>query len=323
MAIQASTPIKSGHKMHYKLSQLIGIQLDSTQHKEKIISAIGGFISIFFVLLITSSIVGMQSAGLIVASMGASAVLLFAVPHGPLSQPWPIAGGHLLSAIIGVSCYILIADLVLAASLAVGISIAAMYYFRCIHPPGGATALSAVVGGHEVHSLAYEYVISPVLYNVLAIIFIAIVFNYFFPWRRYPAVFAKQIEVKKDTNAIDNSVDVIPKADLEYALKSMGSFTDISEAELEMIYTRASQHQLEIHLTPENIILGHYYLHGKNDGSGVIKRVIDESSDDKDMIIYKVITGPERKKTQTTTRSEFSVWAKHEVIFKEDKWSIK
>ena len=155
--------------MQYKLIQLLGIQLDSTEHKEKIISAIGGFISIFFVLLISSSIVGMNSSGLIVASMGASAVLLFAVPHGPLSQPWPVAGGHLLSAIVGVSCYLIIPNLVLAASLSVGISIAVMYYFRCIHPPGGATALSAVVGGNQVHLLGYEYVISPVLYNVLAI----------------------------------------------------------------------------------------------------------------------------------------------------------
>ena len=310
--------------MQYKLIQLLGIQLDSTQHKEKIISAIGGFISIFFVLLISSSIVGMNSSGLIVASMGASAVLLFAVPHGPLSQPWPVAGGHLLSAIVGVSCYLIIPNLVLAASLSVGISIAVMYYFRCIHPPGGATALSAVVGGNQVHLLGYEYVISPVLYNVLAILLVAIMFNYIFPWRRYPAALAKQNPAKKYANVkVSSSINVIPKVDLEYALKSMRSFTDISEIELEQIYKTASQHELETHLSPENIILGHYYLHGKNDGSGVIKRVIDESCDEKDMIIYKVITGPERKKTEASTREEFSVWAKHEVIFKEDKWSIK
>ena len=309
--------------MQYKLSQLLGIQLDSTQHKEKILSAIGGFISIFFVLLITSSFVGMQSAGLIVASMGASAVLLFAVPHGPLSQPWPVFGGHILSAIVGVSCYVLIKDTILAASLAVGLSIAIMYYCRCIHPPGGATALSAVVGGHEIHQLGYTFIVSPVLYNVLTIIIVAIVFNYFFPWRRYPAALSKAKEIKNNTNDKDTPIGIIPKEDLEYALKSMGSFTDISEAELEKIYTRASQHQLGKHLKPEDIILGHYYLHGKNDGNGVIKRVIDESSDDKDMIIYKVITGPERKKTQATSREAFSIWAKHEVIYQEDKWRIK
>ncbi|MCK5667362.1 MAG: HPP family protein [Thiotrichaceae bacterium] len=309
--------------MQYKLIQLLGIQLDNTQHKEKIISATGGFISIFFVLLITSSIVGMQSAGLIVASMGASAVLLFAVPQGPLSQPWPVAGGHLLSALVGVSCYLIIPNLILAASLAVGISIAVMYYFRCIHPPGGATALAAVVGGKQIHLLGYEYVISPVLYNVLAILLVAIAFNYMFPWRRYPAALAKQQQLKKDSKVKESSIGIIPRSDLEYALKSMRSFTDISEIELEQIYKTASQHELATHLAPEHIILGHYYLHGKNDGSGVIKRVIDESCDAKDMIIYKVITGPERKKTEASSREEFSIWAKHEVIYKEDKWSIK
>ena len=149
-------------------------------------------------------------------------------------------------------------------------------------------------------------------------------FNYIFPWRRYPAALAKQNPVKKDANVkVSSSINVIPKVDLEYALKSMRSFTDISEIELEQIYKTASQHELETHMSPENIILGHCYLHGKNDGSGVIKRVIDESCDEKDMIIYKVITGPERKKTEASTREEFSVWAKHEVIFKEEKWSIK
>lgn len=309
--------------MYNKLIQFIGIQSDNTQHKEKIISATGGFISIFFILFITSSIVGMESAGLIVASMGASAVLLFAVPHGPLSQPWPLAGGHLLSAIVGVSCYVWVPNILLAASLAVGSSIAVMYYFRCIHPPGGATALSAVVGGEQVHSLGYEFVLSPVLYNVLVILLLAFIFNYFFPWRRYPAALAKQEKLKSESKVKNNTIGTIPKADLEYALKSMRSFTDISATELEQIYTTASEHELNTHLLAEDIILGHYYLHGKNNDSGVIKRVIDESCDDKDMIIYKIITGPECKDTQATTREEFANWAKHEVIFEKDKWSIK
>ncbi len=87
----------------------------------------------------------------------------------------------------------------------------------------------------------------------------------------------------------------------------MRSFTDISATELEQIYTTASEHELNTHLLAEDIILGHYCLHGKNDDSGVIKRVIDESCDDKD--------GPECKDTHATTREEFANCAKHEVIF--------
>ena len=84
---------------------------------------------------------------LVVASMGASAVLLFAVPHGPLSQPWALIGGHMVSAFIGVSCATLVPDTITAAALAVGLAIGAMHLLRCIHPPGGATALAAVVSG--------------------------------------------------------------------------------------------------------------------------------------------------------------------------------
>src|SRR5690625_7242859 len=80
------------------------------------------------------------------ASMGATAVLLFAVPHGALSQPWAVVGGHVVSAIVGVTCQLLIPNLFWAAALSVGVAVAAMYYLRCIHPPGGATALAAEIG---------------------------------------------------------------------------------------------------------------------------------------------------------------------------------
>ena len=79
------------------LIKYLGIQKDTTAHKEKFISAIGGFLGIFLILHITNYFVPGIAGALIVASMGASAVLLFAVPHGPLSQPWPLIGGHIIS----------------------------------------------------------------------------------------------------------------------------------------------------------------------------------------------------------------------------------
>ena len=119
--------------------------------------------------------------------MGASAVLLFAVPHGALSQPWNVFGGHVLSAIIGVSCAMLFSNEIIAASAAVGIAIGVMHYLRCIHPPGGATALAAVIGGEATHALGYQFVITPVLINALVMLAVAVAFNFAFPWRRYPA----------------------------------------------------------------------------------------------------------------------------------------
>ena len=129
-----------------KIAHFIGVQLDTTNHVEKLISAAGGFIGILLILQVTHFFIPGVAAALIVASMGASAVLLFAVPHGPLSQPWPLIAGHVISASIGVTVRLYVPDMFLAGALAVGLSIGVMYYLRCIHPPGGASALAAVVG---------------------------------------------------------------------------------------------------------------------------------------------------------------------------------
>ena len=309
--------------MKKDILSLLGVQLDTTEHKEKIISALGGGISILMIVSVTSLFIQFDNAGLIVASMGASAVLLFAVPHGPLSQPWAVFVGHMVSAFIGVSCNLSFSEPVMAASLAVGISIGVMYYFRCIHPPGGATALTAVMGGPDIHSLGFQFIFTPVLINVILILLTAYLFNYFFTWRRYPVAIAEQYKLKKESDQHQKQIGLIPRKDLEFALHSMQSFADITEAELEKIYHTAKLHQAESHLKPKDIKLGHYYLHGKNDGNGIIRRVIDESLDEKDMLIYKIITGPERKKTQVATRTDFANWAKYEVIFEDNKWIIK
>ena len=78
--------------------------------------------------------------------MGAATVLLFGVPHGPLSQPWALFAGNLLSAFVGVSCFMLISNTFIAAGVAVSLSMGLMFVCRCVHPPGGATALAAVIG---------------------------------------------------------------------------------------------------------------------------------------------------------------------------------
>ena len=160
-------------------------------HIEKWLSALGGMVSLLGILLISQLSLNMQGASVLVASMGASAVLLFAVPHGALSQPWPVLGGHLVSALIGVSCAKFIPLPMFAAALAVALAIGAMHYLNCIHPPGGATALSAVIGGDAIHQLGFQYVLTPVLLNVLIVLIVAILFNYPFHWRRYPLALRK------------------------------------------------------------------------------------------------------------------------------------
>ena len=218
-------------------------------HTERVVSAVGGFLGILLILLVSGHELGLQGAATVVASMGASAVLLFAVPHGSLSQPWSVVGGHLVSAVIGVTCARWIHDPLTAAALAVGLAIGAMYYLRCIHPPGGATALVAVVGGPAVHALGYGYVLAPVLLNVLVIGTVAVLVNYPFRWRRYPQRLIRPVAAPAPLHQHAGEKYVIAHSDLVYALSELDSFIDVSEGDLLRIYDLAVRHAVEPHPT--------------------------------------------------------------------------
>ncbi len=216
--------------------QLLGIEMSPVSHLERLASIGGGFVSILLILLVSRYFVGATDAMLIVASMGASAVLLFAVPHGLLAQPWPVFGGHLVSALVGVTSAQLVPEPFLAAALAVGLAIGAMHYLRCIHPPGGATALTAVVGGAGVQHLGYGFIAMPVLFNVLIILAVAVVFNYPLAWRRYPAVLQRKWAAPEQEEMPGGAYPSISHADFVYALSEIDSFIDITEQDLVRIY---------------------------------------------------------------------------------------
>jgi len=305
-----------------KFSKILGIELTPVSHAERIASAVGGFIAILCIFVVSQRLPGTPGAGILVASMGASAVLLFAVPHGQLSQPWPVLGGHIVSAIIGVSCVQLVANEIVAASAAVGLAIGAMYYLKCVHPPGGATALSAVVGGDAVRALGYQYVITPVLINVLIILVIAFLYNYLFSWRRYPVYLQRS---KKDRDAAPSAAgsDVISHGDFVYALSEVDSFIDASEYDLLRIYELATNRSRSRHLREDEIVLGGFYSNGEYGDEWSVRQVVDESlgdSADRDMLIYKVVAGPGRRSSDFMSRKEFASWAKYRLIRDEENW---
>ena len=115
----------------------------------------------------------------------ASAVLLFAVPASPLAQPWSIMGGNTVSALVGVSCALLLGPTGLAAGLAGVLAIAFMFSLRCLHPPGGAVAMTAVLGGSAVTHLGYQFAFWPVALNSALMLLAALLFNRL-ARRRYP-----------------------------------------------------------------------------------------------------------------------------------------
>src|SRR5450830_619035 len=133
---------------------------------ERLRASAGALIGILLTGLISAWALGPGAGALwLAAPMGASAVLLFAVPASPLAQPWSMVGGNLVGALVGVSCARFIEPPVLAAALAIALAIAAMFALRCIHPPSGAVALTAVLGGAPVHQAGYGFVITPVGLN--------------------------------------------------------------------------------------------------------------------------------------------------------------
>lgn len=220
-----------------KLVEMIGLRQQTVSHRERLITSLGGFCGILGVVFISDVVLDAEGAGMIIASMGASAVLLFAVPHSALAQPWNVIGGHLVSALIGISCARFIPDVLLAAAISVGVAIAAMHYLHCIHPPGGATALSAVIGGPAVHSMGYAFALQPVLMNAVVIVTIAIVFNALFDYYRYPALDDKSGTENKEH---EDHYPPIAHADLVYALSQIDTLVTASEEDLLRIYELAT-----------------------------------------------------------------------------------
>jgi CBS domain-containing membrane protein len=165
----------------------------------------------------------------LIAPMGASAVLLFAVPASPLAQPWSIIGGNLVSAIVGVTCALLISDPVDAAALAVGLAICAMFACRCVHPPSGAVALTAVLGGPSIHALGYGFVLAPVLIQSFALLSCAIVFHAL-TGHRYPHGHA----APKAVNAPPDAASFL-RADLEAVLARRSEMLDVDPDDLEAL----------------------------------------------------------------------------------------
>ena len=226
---------------------LIGFSRHRFKFREKIISTVGGFLGIFGIFMTSYWLLDPDIAVLIVPSMGATAVLLFAAPHAPFSQPWNVLGGHAFSAVVGVACWQLIPDYTIAASASVGLAIGIMYLTRCIHPPGGATALAAVIGSEKLHSLGYSYEYQPILLNAVTILLVAIVFNGAFKWRQYPAHlhFKKQASESSMIEATTQAYEPINHEDFVYALSHIDTYVDIDEGDLVKIYNLATKRHIE------------------------------------------------------------------------------
>jgi CBS-domain-containing membrane protein len=150
-------------------------------------SWLGAFLGIAAVAVINYNLLDQTSLLMLIGSFGASAVLIYGAIKSPLAQPRNLLGGHVISALIGVTAFKLLAPhLWLAAALAVATSIAVMHATKTLHPPGGATALIAVISGPKVANLGYLYALMPVGAGALIMLVVALLINNLAPRRRYP-----------------------------------------------------------------------------------------------------------------------------------------
>ncbi|OFA07482.1 HPP family protein [Duganella phyllosphaerae] len=179
-----------------------------------------------------------------IAPMGASAVLLFAVPASPLAQPWSVFGGNVVSGLVGVACVRWLGDslpMPLLGGLAVGLAIATMFMMRCIHPPGGAVALTAVLGGPVVHAAGFEFVLLTVAVDTALLVTMAIIYNNL-TGRRYPHV------QQSTTVNVHGTKDEAPTLrlgfkteDLDAVLRQYNQVLDISRDDLESLFMQTEQ----------------------------------------------------------------------------------
>jgi len=292
------------------LKHFLGWEKEQVSIAEKLVSLLGAVLGIYLVCLISFYTTDAQGAAYIVPSMGAAAVLLFAVPHGKLSQPWALFGGNLISAVVGVTCYKLVPEPFIAAALAVGLAIGCMHLFSCVHPPGGATALAAVIGGEAVHSIGYSFVFIPIFVNVVILFLVAMVFNSMFPWRRYP------ISTMRFKHVKPQAPEFVSKSAIEKAMREMDVYVDVTVEELQALIERSLQYQHGNDIHPEQVMVGRYFANGKPGAEWSVRKIIDESKSDNpehDMVVFEVVEGSGKRLKDSCTRVGFTQWAAFEV----------
>jgi CBS-domain-containing membrane protein len=150
-------------------------------------SWIGAFLGISAVAFMNYNLLAQTDLIMIIGSFGASAVLIYGAIKSPLAQPRNLIGGHVISALIGVAFYRLLGGhMWLASSMSVATAIAVMHATKTLHPPGGATALIAVIGSHKVHALGYLYAVIPAGFGALIMLIVALLVNNIPKTRKYP-----------------------------------------------------------------------------------------------------------------------------------------
>ena len=209
----------------------------NTSQRERLRASFGALLGLLLTAVAAHFLLGDQAIWM-VAPVGASAVLLFCLPASPLAQPWSVIGGNVVSALMGAACVKMFGAGTLAIGLATPLAIAAMFALRCLHPPGGAAALMAVIGGPKIHAMGFGFGLGPVLLDCVVIVAAAIVYNNL-TGRRYPH---KQLLAHPNPHATKDQVPTVRLGfrpeDLDAVLRQYNQVLDISRDDLEELFLK-------------------------------------------------------------------------------------
>jgi CBS-domain-containing membrane protein len=217
------------------LAKLFPLQA-SISRREMLISALAAGLAISLNAWVSHALLPGDYQVFLAASMGASTILVIAIHHSPLSQPWAVIGGHLVGALSGLLAAALIANPVLACMLAMALTVLLQMALRCLHAPGGGTALLPILGGAALRAEGFGFV-GVVLLNALVLVGVALMVNNLLPGRRYPLAFTPR--------PLTPVNPVFREEDLLAALRSMEGYIDVSPDDLERIYEHARSHLRE------------------------------------------------------------------------------
>ncbi|HDS1735299.1 HPP family protein [Pseudomonas sp. BP8] len=211
--------------------------------KEWLRAGIGALLGLFLAGWLCSMAYGPSIALHLLGPLAATAVLVFAVHGGPLAQPWPVLGSYAVAGALGLALRHGFGSELWVAASALGISLLLMCLLRCLHPPGGGVAVSAVLADPGLVALG-DHLLEPILLNVLILIGVAVLYHRL-TGVRYPKAALPRKDLHHTQDPLPSARVGISSADLDQALEEIGEYVDVSRDELERIILATEQHALQ------------------------------------------------------------------------------
>ncbi len=211
--------------------------------KEWLRAGLGALLGLFLAGYLCSLAYGPSIALHLLGPLAASAVLVFAVHSGPLAQPWPVVGSYALAGVVGLAMRHGFGDGLWVAAAALALATLVMCLLRCLHPPGGGVAVSAVLADPGLVAMG-DHLLEPVLLNALVLVAVAVLYNRL-TGVRYPKGAAPRKDLHHTHDPLPGARVGINADDLDQALEDIGEFVDVTRDELERIILATEQHALQ------------------------------------------------------------------------------